>query len=179
VLGPSGFGSPNHLGIFFSQSITSISLSFVLADISNSTSMLLSNGFGGTASAMGTIPAGLSFPEGSISFSGAPFPLVVLTSAASQFVIDNIIVTTAPVAWPHRGRWTSGPDLGERWLSRLVATAAAERLSNSLIQLRRQLRRKAHLQSPSSRGRFCYRHLSADLAQWRAQSSPAQCVQRP
>src|SRR5262249_34526563 len=52
-------------------------------------------------------------------------------------------------------------------------------LSNSLIQLRRQLRRKAHLQLRSSRGRFCYRHLSADLAPWRAQSSPANAFSVP
>jgi hypothetical protein len=71
-----------------------------------------------------------------------------------------------------------GVVLGWRWPSRLVATATAKRLSNSLIRLRRQPRRKAYLPSRLSRGRFCYRYLSADLAQWRAQSSPAQCVQR-
>src|SRR5262249_256821 len=43
----------------------------------------------------------------------------------------------------------------------------------------RRLRRKAHLKSLPSRGRFCYCHLSVGLAQWRAQSSTALCVQRP
>jgi len=33
------------------------------------------------------------------------------------------------VPGPIAGRWTSGPDLGERWPARLVATAAEDRLS--------------------------------------------------
>ena len=32
---------------------------------------------------------------------------------------------------PHRGRWTSRPDLVERWSSRLVATASEDRLSTA------------------------------------------------
>jgi hypothetical protein len=46
--------------------------------------------------------------------------------------------------WPRGRRWPARFYLGERWPSRLVATAEAKRLSNNLIQLRRQLRRKAH-----------------------------------
>jgi hypothetical protein len=43
----------------------------------------------------------------------------------------------------------------------------------------RQLRRKAHLQSRPSRGRFCYCYQSVGLARWRAQSSTVLCVQHP
>ena len=32
-------------------------------------------------------------------------------------------------SWSHRGRWSSRPDLGRRWPSRLVATAEEDRLS--------------------------------------------------
>jgi hypothetical protein len=34
-----------------------------------------------------------------------------------------------PLAIPHRWCWPSGPDPGERWPSRLVATAEEDRLS--------------------------------------------------
>jgi hypothetical protein len=36
---------------------------------------------------------------------------------------------------PDRRCWTARPDLGERWSSRLVATAAEERLSNTALDL--------------------------------------------
>ena len=49
----------------------------------------------GATSAMGTIPPGFSFPEGSISISGA-FNEVVLSSTAFDFAIDNIAVTLVP-----------------------------------------------------------------------------------
>src|SRR5262245_64331761 len=32
-------------------------------------------------------------------------------------------------SWSHRGRWSSRPDLGQRWPSRLVAAAAEARLT--------------------------------------------------
>jgi hypothetical protein len=38
-------------------------------------------------------------------------------------------IALAERSWPHRWCWTSRPDLGERWPSRLVATAAEDRLS--------------------------------------------------
>jgi hypothetical protein len=92
--------------IRFSQPITSISFSFVLSDAS--ASILLSNGFGGTASAMGTIPVGFRLPEGSLSFSGAPSPFIGLTSTADQFAVDNIVVTTAEVPIPNVGAGLPG-----------------------------------------------------------------------
>ena len=36
------------------------------------------------------------------------------------------------VPGPIAGRWTSGPDLGERWPARLVATAEEDRLNTTL-----------------------------------------------
>jgi hypothetical protein len=41
-------------------------------------------------------------------------------------------------AYSHRGCRIARPHLGVQWPSRLVATAAENRLSNNLIQLRRQ-----------------------------------------
>jgi len=39
--------------------------------------------------------------------------------------------TTIALA-PYRRCWTAGPDLGERWPSRLVATAAVDRVSTTI-----------------------------------------------
>src|SRR6516164_2093810 len=43
----------------------------------------------------------------------------------------------------------------------------------------RRPRRRAHLKSLPSRGRFCYCYRSVGLAHWLAQSSTALCVQHP
>ena len=62
---------------------------------------------------------------------------IALASGAPQATVDNINVSVRPR--PHRGRWTARPDLGERWPSRLVATAAEDRLSIKAICTRRLL----------------------------------------
>src|SRR6516165_7704825 len=62
----------------------------------------------------------------------------------------------------------------------LLARADDGHIPSSLRSFEhRQLRRKAHLKSLPSRGRFCYCYRSAGLAHWLAQSSNALCVQRP
>ena len=52
----------------------------------------------------------------------------------AAFSLDGV-----SVPWPHRRCWSSRPDLGERWPSRLVATAAEDRLSIKAICSRRLL----------------------------------------
>ena len=62
----------------------------------------------------------------------------------------------------------------------LLARADDGHIPSSLRSFEhRQLRRKAHLKSLPSRGRFCYCYRSAGLAHWLAQSSNALCVQHP
>jgi hypothetical protein len=48
-----------------------------------------------------------------------------------------------PLAIPHRRCWPSWPDLGERWPSRLVATAAEERLKHQAQICTHRLRQPA------------------------------------
>ena len=96
--GPAGANNLP-LTITFSQSIASISLLFALNG-SSIDFLQLSTNAGGNASATGTIPVGFSFPEGSISFSGTPFTSLTLTSNATDFAVDDIVVTTASVPGP-------------------------------------------------------------------------------
>jgi len=48
------------------------------------------------------------------------------------------VIALAVRSRAHRGRWPSRLDLGERWSSRLVATAAEERLNFRRRQQRQQ-----------------------------------------
>lgn len=104
LIDPGPAGANNiPLDITFSQQIASISFLFALNDPSNTTSMDLSTGAGGTASATGTIPPNHSFPEGSLSFSGKPFTTVTLSSLAPDFAIDDLVVTTPSASVPEPG----------------------------------------------------------------------------
>jgi hypothetical protein len=80
--------------IQFSANVTSVSLSF--ATIGNGTFYLLTDA--GSASAIGVVPSGYLYPEGTISFSGVGFSRVVLESPDTlYFAIDNVVVN-APEA---------------------------------------------------------------------------------
>ena len=57
----------------------------------------------GSVSAGGVVPAGFTFPEGTISFGAATFDNVRL-SAASEFAIDNVTVRQAAVV-PEPSTW--------------------------------------------------------------------------
>jgi hypothetical protein len=97
--GPAG-ASNIPLNISFSQPIASISFLFGLNGFTTD-SMSFSDNAGGSQSATGTIQFGI--PEGSLSFSGAAFTSVTLSSSAMDFAIDDIVVTTAtplPTALP-------------------------------------------------------------------------------
>lgn len=96
--GPAG-ANDIPLDIAFSQPIASISLLFALNGPPANPFDLATNA-GGSSSATGTIPAGFNFPEGPLSFSGAPFTAVALDTTAFNFAVDDIVVTTAAVPEP-------------------------------------------------------------------------------
>jgi hypothetical protein len=91
------------LDITFSKSLSSLALNFGLNGPTNSTFTVtaFSGGLSGTrvgsATASATIPGGIYlFPEGSVTFAGASFDTVELTSTAQNIFVDNIVVS-APV----------------------------------------------------------------------------------
>lgn len=87
-------GSP--LTISFSAPLQEIRLAFALDDPANTTSLSLVTNTGGAASARGVPNPGFRYPEGVLSFSGAPFTTLTLSSPALSFQIDNLVATTVP-----------------------------------------------------------------------------------
>jgi hypothetical protein len=85
------------LVITFSQMVDSISLLFAL-DTQPAPGMLtLTTNTGGTVSAGGSVPGGsFLYPEGMLSFSGAPFTSVTLSSPVLTFAIDDLVVNQVP-----------------------------------------------------------------------------------
>lgn len=91
------FGAPGSpLSINFSAPLQSIRLAFALDDPTGAASLSLATNSGGFASAGGVLVPGFRYPEGVLSFSGAPFTSVVLSSLALDFQIDNLVATTVP-----------------------------------------------------------------------------------
>jgi len=97
--GPAGLNNLP-LDITFNVPITNIFFRFALNDMTNMTQMQMTTNAGGSISANGVLLAGSQFPEGSVTFSGAPFTSVELTSGAPDFAIDDIVVTTPVAAVP-------------------------------------------------------------------------------
>jgi hypothetical protein len=91
------------LTITFGQDLSSLSLLFatnsgagvplVLTALEGSTVV-------GTASSSGVIPSGFFFPEGTLTFSGATFNKVALSSTALDFAIDDVTVVGTAVPEP-------------------------------------------------------------------------------
>lgn len=93
----SAFGaSGSPLTISFSAPLSAVQLEFALDDPAGAASLSLATGAGGTASARGAFASGFRYPEGVLSFSGAPFTSLTLSSAALGFQIDNLVATTVP-----------------------------------------------------------------------------------
>lgn len=108
--------SMTKLNILFSHQLTRITLTFATTDyhgvgeVEEPTAIKLtayvdSAGVSpvGSATARGTFPANYTFPQGTLSFNsgGKAFNLVVIEivfqpGGGSNFLVDNIIVTTAP-----------------------------------------------------------------------------------
>lgn len=98
TVGPA-FGAPGSpLTITFSAPLSALSLQFALDDPANNTALGLATDAGGTASAGGVLSRGYRSPEGTLSFSGAPFTTVTLGSGALDFQIDDLTATTAAAA---------------------------------------------------------------------------------
>lgn len=87
-------GSP--LSISFSAPLQAIQLAFALDDTTSAASLSLVTNVGGTTSARGALAPGFRYPEGLLSFNGAPFTSVTLSSSALGFQIDNLVATTVP-----------------------------------------------------------------------------------
>jgi hypothetical protein len=92
------------LHVTFNQPISDISFLFSIADPTNMSVMLLTTDAGGSASEAPTVLIPVSapeaiLPEGSLSFSGAPFTsvdLIAVPNAVSPvFAVDDIVLTTA------------------------------------------------------------------------------------
>jgi len=95
--GPAGLNDLT-LSILFSAPQVSISLNFATNSVGGVPLVL--NAFNGatpvgSSNATGTIPVGFFFPEGLLSFGGASFDRVVLSSTAPNFAIDNVTVNDA------------------------------------------------------------------------------------
>jgi hypothetical protein len=85
--------APDRLAIGFNQSLSTISMNFAT---NGAGTLTLAAFFGanpvGSVTLAGAVPAGFTFPEGIITFTGGPFDNVLLSSTAPDFAIDNITV---------------------------------------------------------------------------------------
>ena len=100
TVGPSfaAIGAP--LRIAFSTPVSAISFLFALDDPANATAITLATNAGGIATARGALAPGYRYPEGVLTFSGAAFTAVTLTSTAPDFQIDGLSVSATAVPEP-------------------------------------------------------------------------------
>ncbi len=84
------------LTITFSTLLSSVSLNFGLNIVPAAGNFTLVARHGatlvGTVTVAGAPPPGFLFPEGVVSFTGATFDTIVLSSTARDFAVDNIVV---------------------------------------------------------------------------------------
>jgi hypothetical protein len=96
------------LGIVFSSPLSSVSLAFatnttvgVPFELDAYNGAFNPSNKVGSATATGAIPSGFTLPEGSISFSGSPFTLVVLNAQGGpNFAIDNVTANVSSIPEP-------------------------------------------------------------------------------
>jgi hypothetical protein len=102
VLGDPGpaFMDNLALDVSFSQDLSAIELDFATSDFVTPSLFTLNvyenSDLVGSVSSTGQFLPGFTFPEGEIAFDGAAFNNVVISSAATDFAVDNINVATAP-----------------------------------------------------------------------------------
>lgn len=102
VLGDPGpaFADNLALDVSFSQDLSAIELDFATSDFVTPSLFTLNvyenSDLVGSVSSTGQFLPGFTFPEGEIAFDGAAFNNVVISSAATDFAVDNINVATAP-----------------------------------------------------------------------------------
>jgi hypothetical protein len=107
VLGDPGPAGQDNLAldISFSQDLSAITLDFATTDFNTPSPFTLTAYENSTPVGSNTLTGqflpGFLFPEGEISFGGAAFNNVVLSSTATDFAVDNI--QAAPSAAPEPG----------------------------------------------------------------------------
>jgi hypothetical protein len=94
----------NTLEIQFSSPVNSVSLLFGLDDPTNAATLtmnlFLGGVFVGSVNSSGAIPAGFTFPEGTLSFAGGPFDQLFLFGDAEDMAIDNLQIGPSVVPEP-------------------------------------------------------------------------------
>ena len=105
--GPAGIDGLS-LNVAFSGDLNAVTLDFATDDF-GSPSPLTINAYQnaqlvGSVDATGTVPANFDFPEGQITFQGADFNSIVISSPAMDFAVDNIaasvVATPEPALFP-------------------------------------------------------------------------------
>jgi hypothetical protein len=102
VLGDPGpaFMDNLALDVGFSQNLSAIELDFATSDFISPSLFTVTayenSALVGSASSPGEFLSGFTFPEGEIAFEGGAFNQVVISSAATDFAVDNITVAPTP-----------------------------------------------------------------------------------
>lgn len=94
--GGSSFATGTSLIVSFDHPIASLSLLFGLDDLTGTSGLVLATDTGATTSAFGAIPSGGRYTEGVLTYVGAPFSQITLSSSVLDFAIDNLNVTPVP-----------------------------------------------------------------------------------
>jgi len=102
VLGDPGpaFADNLALDVSFSQDLSAIELDFATSDFISPSVFTVTayenSALVGSATSTGEFLSGFTFPEGEIAFAGSAFNQVVISSAATDFAVDNINVAPTP-----------------------------------------------------------------------------------
>ena len=102
VLGDPGpaFADNLALDVNFSQNLSAITLDFATSDFFTPSPFTVTayenSNLVGSVSSTGEFLSGFTFPEGEIAFAGSAFNQVVISSAATDFAVDNINVAPTP-----------------------------------------------------------------------------------
>lgn len=106
VLGDPGPAGQDNLtlNVDFSSELNAVELDFATSDFVTPSPLTLSAYQGsllvGSTTTSGMFLGGFTFPEGEVAFDGASFNRVSISSAATDFAVDNITVSTAPEPAP-------------------------------------------------------------------------------
>lgn len=102
VLGDPGPAGQDNLmlDVSFSNELTAVTLNFATSDFVTASPLTLQAYQGstlvGSTAQTGMFLSGFDFPEGEIAFDGAAFNRIAISSAATDFAVDNITVSAVP-----------------------------------------------------------------------------------